>query len=79
MAVNLEELEDFVREKIVKEKWTHAKLSSYLQQRYPGVKGFSIRTLERFCANNCIHKTAKIGTVQLDEAVETAIDKVVGH
>ena len=39
----LEEVEDFVRQKIEVEKCTHKQLSSELQQCYPGEKGFSVR------------------------------------
>ena len=31
----LDEMEEFIREKIVKERWTHKRLSVYLQQRFP--------------------------------------------
>ena len=44
----LEELEDFVRQKIEVEKCTHKQLSSQLQQCYPGEKGFSLRSLSAF-------------------------------
>ena len=47
----LESLEAHVREKIEKEGMTHAKLSVHLCEVYPGVKGFSVRSLERFCAD----------------------------
>ena len=52
----LEEIEGFVRQKIEVEKCTHKQLSSHLQQCYPGEKGFSLRSIERFCCEKGIRK-----------------------
>jgi hypothetical protein len=38
----LEEFEDFIREKIEKDRWTHAQLSTHFHNTYPGERGFSI-------------------------------------
>ena len=40
--VNLKVLEDFIREKVEKERWTLSKMSVHLQQAYPGERGFSV-------------------------------------
>ena len=56
----LEEVEDFVRQKIEVEKCTHKQLSSELQQCYPGEKGFSVRSIKRFCSEKKIKKVASI-------------------
>lgn len=71
-----EELEDFIREKVEKEKWTYRKLSLYLQQVYPSERGFSIRSLERFCSLKDIHRTQRLTGSELDNAVSEAIGKV---
>ena len=57
----LEQFEDFVREKIVVERCTHKQISNELQQSFPGEKGFSVRSVERFCSNKEISKTCDIG------------------
>ena len=72
----LEGLEDFIREKIEKEHWTHKELSAHLQHAYPGQRGTSVRSLERFCSVKGIHKTARLSTQHLDEVVSDAIAKV---
>ena len=54
----LESLEDYVREKIEKEGMTHSQLSVRLCELYLGVRGLSIRSLERFCASKSIRKTS---------------------
>lgn len=72
----LDALEDFVRERIEKDRWTHARLSDYLQLAYPGEKGFSVRSVERFCSEKNIHKTSRVQTHVLNQAVMDAITKV---
>ena len=73
----LEGLEAYVREKIEKEGMTHAKLSVHLREVYPGVNGFSVRSLERFCADKNIHRTSRPSADELDEAVRGAIAQVM--
>ena len=58
----LEGLEDYVREKIEKEGMTHSQLSLRLRELYLGVRGLSVRFLERFCACKSIRKTSR-GTI----------------
>lgn len=72
----LEGLTDYVREKVEKDRMTHGQLSIHLQEIYPGVRGFSVRSLERFCSQNSIHRTARPSDQQLDEAVSDAIEQV---
>ena len=72
----LEDLEDLIRDKIEKEKITHARLSAFLQDQYPGEKGFSTRSLERFCSLKGIHKTSRLSDQELDTAVDEHITKV---
>lgn len=74
--MQMEELEEFIREKIEREKWTHKKLSVYLQHTYPGQKGFSVRSVVRFCSAKNIHKTSRIEKTDLDIAVQEAVEKV---
>ena len=75
----LEGLEDYVREKIEKEGMTHYQLSLRLRELYPGVRGLSVRSLERFCACKSIRKTSRPSTQQLDEAVCGAIAQVINY
>lgn len=72
----LEELEETVRDKVVKEGWTYSRLSKHLQQLYPGIRGFSVRSLERFCGAHCIHRTSRLKAQQVDTIVAGAIAKV---
>ena len=45
----LEGLEGLIREKTEQDRWSHAQLFDFLKLSYPGVQGFSIRSLQRFC------------------------------
>ena len=76
---DLEDLEDYVREKIEKEGMTHSQLSLHLHELYLEVRGLSVRSLERFCACKSIRKTSRPSTQQLDEAVCGAIAQVINY
>jgi len=43
----LDEMEDFIKQKIETERWTHHRLSVYLKQRFPAIRGLSTRSLQR--------------------------------
>ena len=72
----LEGLEGLIREKIEQDRWSHAQLSDFLKLSYPGVQGFSIRSLQKFCQEKNIHKTSRVTDQELDEAVSNAVSKV---
>ena len=69
----LDNLEDFVRDRIEEDYWTHKQLSHYLQRMYPSERGFSIRSLQRFCER---HDTSRVSESALCQAVTDAIAKV---
>ena len=72
----LEGFEDYIREKVEKDRVTLAQLRDHMQGLYPGIRGFSLRSLERFCSTKGIHKTARPSDGQLDDAVVRAIAQV---
>lgn len=72
----LEEFEDFVRQKVIIEKCTHKQVSDQLQQSFPGEKGFSVRSIERFCSEKGIKKLPDIDDQELDEVVSSAVLQV---
>ena len=73
---SLADLESFVRGKIEEEKWTHRRLSEYLMRRYSNTRGFSIRTIKRFCADKNIHRTSRLNEDELDEVVSQSVRMV---
>ncbi len=68
----LEAFEGLIRDKLVNERWTHKQISTFLMERCPGQRGFSVRSIERFCGHKDIHKTSRIDDRSLDVAVSTA-------
>ena len=72
----LDSLESFIRDKILKDKYTHKQVRDFLLKKFPGARGFSIRSIERFCSARGIHRTARLCDSALDEAVSTAVKKV---
>ena len=75
-AFAMEAYEDFIREKVEKERWTHQRVASYLQQANPAERGLSLRTVERFCTEKGISKLTPIPDDHLDRVVATSISKV---
>ncbi len=72
----LENFESLIRQKVEKERWTHKQISDFLKRRYPGVRGLSVRSIERLCCSKNIHKTVQILERELDDIVCTAVSKV---
>jgi len=73
----LEELEGFVRHRIEVQKFTHKKLQRELHERFPGEKGFSISSIEKFCAQKDIKRTTDIDEQHLDEVISQAVSQVI--
>lgn len=72
----LDGLVDYIREKVEVDRMTHRQLSVHLQELYPETRGFSIRSIERFCSEHSIHKTSRAADSEIDEAVHGAIERV---
>ena len=72
----LDALEDFVRDRIETDHWTHCQLCDYLQNAYPGERGSVCDLCKDFAEKKNIHKTARINTDDLHQAVADAIEKV---
>ena len=73
----LEEYEHFVGEKVEIEKYTHKQLSDELQNSLPGERGFSVRSIKRFCSEKGIKKLCDIDDHKLDEVVSNAVLQVI--
>ncbi len=71
----LDDSEDFVRQKI-EEGWSHSKLSTILKELNQVSKGFSVRSVQRFCTEKNIHKTSRLAAQEVDKVVSDAVAKV---
>ena len=68
-------LEDFVRESRLKGK-TYDDISVSLRTLYPRQRGFSARTIRRFCKESGIHRTSRLPSTDLNRVVATAVSQV---
>ena len=69
----LELLKEYVHYKIEIDHLIHYKLSQKLQQVYPGERGFSVRSIERFCSHESISKMSRVSDEMLDEVISEAV------
>ena len=59
---------------LFKKSKTYEDISDILRQRFPGLKGFSIASIEPFCKKNCI--SPRLSKEYLGEVVSKAVDEV---
>ena len=67
---------EFVRTLLQEENRTLEEVAVILQQRFPGIRGYNLRSLKRFCQENNIRKRNNVSDVDLDAAVTNAIGEV---
>ena len=73
---SLDNFEEFVKEKVEIYKCTHQQVSDELKSLFPGERGFSLRSVERFCCEKGIKKTTEIDDQQLDDVISEAVRQV---
>ena len=66
--------EDLIKDLICVQKKTYAEISSYLQERYPGEKGFSRRSVQRYCSARSI--SARVRQEDINSMVADAVQEV---
>ena len=70
-------LKNFILKKLVHESLTYEQLSMVLQQMYPGYRGFSVRSLQRYCASENIRKTSRLKDTEMHHAVQESVLQVI--
>ena len=65
-----------VQHDILQRGMTHAQIAVELQARYPGERGFSERSVRRFCASHGITSSSGLSDLHLDKVVASGIAKV---
>ena len=75
---NLEIFKDEIANAIQSERYTILQVVAYLTERHGHMKGFSERTLRKYCNENGIRASSKayVADDVLVEAVEEAIEQV---
>ena len=69
------EVQQFIKESRENGK-THQGISVRLQELYPGQRGFSVKSVERFCQQHCIPKMSQLRVSELRRMVATAVSQV---
>ena len=78
MMSRLPDCEDYIRQRIEVDRVTYEQLAEELRRRLPsGRRGFSVRSLKRFCLDNGIHKTSRLTQAEVKTAVANAVEKVL--
>lgn len=72
----LDDHEDYIRRRVEIDHANHRQLSEDLKATFPGEKGFSIRSIERFCHEKGIHKTSRLSDEAVEQVVSEAVAKV---
>ena len=72
----LSSLEEIVRRMIVDEARTQEEVSKFLRRMYPLARGFSVRSIQRFCSAQGIHRTSRLCDAVLDQRVKASVEKV---
>ena len=77
MAIESLSVEGYLRKLVEEDKKSHKEVSIILRQTYPGVDGFSERSVRRFCAKYNIHvRDRSLSTADLDAVVSSAVAEV---
>ena len=77
MLSTLSEADSIIKKMVIEEKCTLSKVSRELRRFFPYIlRGLSVRSIRRYCADNGIHKTQRVKDEILDRVVLTNIDKV---
>ena len=69
-------IKSFIYENIVVERKSYKEVSEALQQRYPGLKGLSDRSVRRFCRQHGIHATSRLSQTELARVISSAVCQV---
>ena len=63
---------------MVEDGYTHEQISEFLQQQSYGVRGFSARSVRRFCSEHSIHYHNNLPVQELDRVIHNGVF-TVGH
>lgn len=72
----LDQLEDFVRSRIETHCYSYQAVSEELNRFFPAQRGFSSRSVRRFCVKAGITKISRLNDIELDDLVRRNIYKV---
>jgi hypothetical protein len=66
----------YIEQLIYRERKTYHEISELLQRQYPNERGFSERSVRRYCKENGLFKQSGIEGATLDAMVKDVVSKV---
>ena len=78
----LDEFETYIRRRIEDDRASHREVSNELQTLsssgpIQSQRGFSVRSIQRFCHEKGIHKTSRLSAAAVEHVVSKAVAKVI--
>lgn len=67
---------EYIAQLVLKEGKSYAQISNILQNIYPTQRGFSERSVRRFCSDHNISRRSGITDIILDDIIKEAVNKV---
>ena len=74
--VTLYDLDGFVKKGLLFERKTYEQISEELKGMYPGTRGFSVRSIKRFCLKKGYRKYSCPSDMELDIVVANSVLEV---
>ena len=69
-------MEEYIQHSVAFLGKTYSQVSADLQQQLPGMRGFSSRSIARFCTIKDIKATSRLSKEELGRVVQSAISEV---
>ena len=73
---SIPDIVNMVSQWVLAERRTHSYISEQLKRMFPSRKGFSVRSVQRFCSLHNIHSTSRLSEADVDKFVKEAVEKV---
>ena len=70
---------EYVKDLVVTQQKTHSEVSLLLKEAYPGRRGFSLRSVRRFCLKNGIHAQNRLSNDELEQCTKEVVARVSIH
>ena len=67
---------EYVKDLVVTQRKTHSEVSLLLKEAYPGRRGFSLRSVRRFCFKNGIHAQNRLSNDELEQYTKEVVARV---
>ena len=70
------DMENTIRKMVEVDRKSYQQISEELKIEFPGMRGLSARSVQRFCVSKNIHVTSRLSPLELSEVVTSAIGRV---